>query len=95
VTPPDDLCSTRLSLHLDLIHTITGLQREVGGSLATVADLPFASRRFLSDLLLTATGGSVVGAPVVGPGAEVMAQQAAKERCVHWLERRACTYYDT
>ena len=53
----------------------------MGGFPATVADLPFASRRFLSDLLVVASG-TAVGSPVLGPGAEVMAQQAAKERLV-------------
>ena len=63
---------------------IAGLQLEVGGSPATVADLPFASRRFLSDVLVSASGATV-GSPVLGPGAEVMAQQAAKERLVKYI----------
>ena len=69
----------------------SGLQLKVGGSPATVSPLAFASRRFLSDMLVAGAGGGVSSSLVLGPGAEVMAQSAARERRVRspWTVRTA------
>jgi hypothetical protein len=48
---------------------------EVGGSPASLASISFATRSFLGDLASGAGSGSTA-ATVLGPGAEVLAQQA-------------------
>ena len=77
---------TWLLLCIDLVTgSPTGLPVKVGGSAATLAAPPFASRRFLADILQASNAGDVGSARqsvALGPGAVVMAKLAQKERCV-------------